>query len=187
MRQLKVTKKISDSEKEVELKNYLQEIENYSSLTDAEEVELIVLIKTGDQNAIEKLVKSNFSLVVSITKEYENQGLALWNLINEGNLALINSAKCFKVELGVSFRFYLEWSIRKYLSQAVAEQIVLLPIDPILGSMPKIGKKYALLEDTVQSQLSVEKIAEEKERKIKNEQDLFASYLNEYKKLPDNL
>ncbi|NRT16976.1 RNA polymerase primary sigma factor [Flavobacterium sp. 28A] len=147
MRKLEINKKQSETEEEVAVNNYLQQIEKFTSLTDTEEIELILLIKTGDQKAHEKLVRANLHFVVSIASEFVDKGVSFQDLINEGNLALINSAKCFDVTHEVTFRYYLDRSIRNYLAQALTEQkIVRLPKHPVLGSMSKFGKSIMNLK-----------------------------------------
>jgi len=146
MRQLKITKQVTNRET-ASLDKYLQEIGKVDLITADEEVELAQRIKAGDQTALEKLTKANLRFVVSVAKQYQNQGLTLPDLINEGNLGLIKAAKRFDETRGFKFISYAVWWIRQSILQALAEQsrIVRLPLNKI-GSINKINKMYAFLE-----------------------------------------
>jgi len=146
MRQLKITKSITNRESQ-SLDKYLQEIGREDLITAEEEVELAQRIKKGDQVALEKLTKANLRFVVSVSKQYQNQGLTLPDLINEGNLGLIKAAQRFDETRGFKFISYAVWWIRQSILQALAEQsrIVRLPLNKI-GSISKINKVYARLE-----------------------------------------
>ena len=142
------------------LDKYLQEIGKVDLITADEEVELAQLIKAGDQRALEKLTKANLRFVVSVAKQYQNQGLTLPDLINEGNLGLIKAAKRFDETRGFKFISYAVWWIRQSILQALAEQsrIVRLPLNKI-GSINKINKMYAFLEQENERPPSAEEIA----------------------------
>jgi len=159
MRQLKITKQVTNRETE-SLDKYLQEIGKVDLITADEEVELAQLIKAGDQRALEKLTKANLRFVVSVAKQYQNQGLTLPDLINEGNLGLIKAAKRFDETRGFKFISYAVWWIRQSILQALAEQsrIVRLPLNKI-GSINKINKMYAFLEQENERPPSAEEIA----------------------------
>jgi len=146
MRQLKITKSITNRET-ASLDKYLQDIGKEELITADEEVQLAQKVKQGDQLALEKLVKANLRFVVSVAKQYQNQGLSLPDLINEGNLGLIKAAKRFDETRGFKFISYAVWWIRQSILQALAEQsrIVRLPLNKI-GSINKINKAYAKLE-----------------------------------------
>ena len=146
MRQLKITKQVTNRET-ASLDKYLQEIGRVDLITAEEEVELARKIKAGDQAALEKLTKANLRFVVSVSKQYQNQGLSLPDLINEGNLGLIKAAQRFDETRGFKFISYAVWWIRQSILQALAEQsrIVRLPLNKI-GSINKINKAYAYLE-----------------------------------------
>ena len=146
MRQLKITKQVTNRET-ASLDKYLQEIGKVDLITADEEVELAQRIKAGDQRALEKLTKANLRFVVSVAKQYQNQGLTLPDLINEGNLGLIKAAQRFDETRGFKFISYAVWWIRQSILQALAEQsrIVRLPLNKI-GSINKINKTYAFLE-----------------------------------------
>jgi RNA polymerase primary sigma factor len=146
MRQLKITKQVTNRET-ASLDKYLQEIGKVDLITAEEEVELAQRIKAGDQVALEKLTKANLRFVVSVAKQYQNQGLTLPDLINEGNLGLIKAAQRFDETRGFKFISYAVWWIRQSILQALAEQsrIVRLPLNKI-GSINKINKSYAQLE-----------------------------------------
>ena len=146
MRQLKITKQVTNRET-ASLDKYLQEIGKVELITAEEEVELAQRIKAGDQVALEKLTKANLRFVVSVAKQYQNQGLTLPDLINEGNLGLIKAAQRFDETRGFKFISYAVWWIRQSILQALAEQsrIVRLPLNKI-GSINKINKAYAYLE-----------------------------------------
>jgi RNA polymerase primary sigma factor len=146
MRQLKITKQVTNRET-ASLDKYLQEIGRVELISAEEEVELAQKIKQGDQKALEKLTKANLRFVVSVSKQYQNQGLSLPDLINEGNLGLIKAAQRFDETRGFKFISYAVWWIRQSILQALAEQsrIVRLPLNKI-GSINKINKAYAQLE-----------------------------------------
>ncbi len=161
MRQLKITKQVTNRET-ASLDKYLQEIGKVDLITADEEVELAQRIKAGDQIALEKLTKANLRFVVSVAKQYQNQGLTLPDLINEGNLGLIKAAKRFDETRGFKFISYAVWWIRQSILQALAEQsrIVRLPLNKI-GSINKINKTFAYLEQAHERVPSAEEIAKE--------------------------
>ncbi|MDG1285588.1 MAG: sigma-70 family RNA polymerase sigma factor [Flavobacteriaceae bacterium] len=161
MRQLKITKQVTNRET-ASLDKYLQEIGKVDLITADEEVELAQRIKAGDQIALEKLTKANLRFVVSVAKQYQNQGLTLPDLINEGNLGLIKAAQRFDETRGFKFISYAVWWIRQSILQALAEQsrIVRLPLNKI-GSINKINKTYAFLEQSHERPTSAEEIAKE--------------------------
>jgi RNA polymerase primary sigma factor len=161
MRQLKITKQVTNRET-ASLDKYLQEIGKVDLITADEEVELAQRIKAGDQRALEKLTKANLRFVVSVAKQYQNQGLTLPDLINEGNLGLIKAAQRFDETRGFKFISYAVWWIRQSILQALAEQsrIVRLPLNKI-GSINKINKMYALLEQSNERPPTAEEIAKE--------------------------
>jgi len=161
MRQLKITKQVTNRET-ASLDKYLQEIGKVDLITADEEVELAQRIKAGDQRALEKLTKANLRFVVSVAKQYQNQGLTLPDLINEGNLGLIKAAQRFDETRGFKFISYAVWWIRQSILSALAEQsrIVRLPLNKI-GSINKINKMYALLEQSNERPPSAEEIAVE--------------------------
>ncbi len=160
MRQLKITKQVTNRET-ASLDKYLQEIGKVDLITADEEVELAQRIKAGDKQALEKLVQSNLRFVVSVAKQYQNQGLSLPDLINEGNLGLIKAAKRFDETRGFKFISYAVWWIRQSILQALAEQsrIVRLPLNKI-GSINKINKMFAKLEQANERPPSPEELAE---------------------------
>ena len=159
MRQLKITKQVTNRET-ASFDKYLQEIGKVDLITADEEVELAQRIKAGDQTALEKLTKANLRFVVSVAKQYQNQGLTLPDLINEGNLGLIKAAKRFDETRGFKFISYAVWWIRQSILQALAEQsrIVRLPLNKI-GSINKINKMFAFLEQENERPPSAEEIA----------------------------
>ncbi len=161
MRQLKITKQVTNRET-ASLDKYLQEIGKVDLITAEEEVELAQRIKAGDEVALDKLTKANLRFVVSVAKQYQNQGLTLPDLINEGNLGLIKAAKRFDETRGFKFISYAVWWIRQSILQALAEQsrIVRLPLNKI-GSINKINKMYAFLEQANERVPSAEEIAKE--------------------------
>lgn len=161
MRQLKITKQVTNRET-ASLDKYLQEIGKVDLITADEEVELAQRIKAGDQKALEILTKANLRFVVSVSKQYQNQGLTLPDLINEGNLGLIKAAQRFDETRGFKFISYAVWWIRQSILQALAEQsrIVRLPLNKI-GSINKINKAFAFLEQAHQRPPSPEEIAKE--------------------------
>ena len=160
MRQLKITKQVTNRET-ASLDKYLQEIGKVELLTAEEEVALAQRIRQGDQAALEKLTKANLRFVVSVSKQYQNQGLSLPDLINEGNLGLIKAAQRFDETRGFKFISYAVWWIRQSILQALAEQsrIVRLPLNKI-GSLNKINKAYAKLEQELEREPNYEEIAQ---------------------------
>ena len=160
MRQLKITKSITHLESQ-SLEKYLQEIGKVDLLTPEEEVDLAKRIKQGDQIALEKLTKANLRFVVSVAKQYQNQGLSLSDLINEGNLGLIKAAQRFDETRGFKFISYAVWWIRQSILQALAEQsrIVRLPLNKV-GSLNKINKAFSELEQAYEREPSPEELAE---------------------------
>ncbi|MFN5370171.1 MAG: RNA polymerase sigma factor RpoD/SigA [Bacteroidia bacterium] len=160
MRQLKITKQVTNRET-ASLDKYLQEIGKVELITAEEEVELARRIRQGDQAALEKLTKANLRFVVSVSKQYQNQGLSLPDLINEGNLGLIKAAQRFDETRGFKFISYAVWWIRQSILQALAEQsrIVRLPLNKI-GSINKINKAFSKLEQEYEREPSAEEIAE---------------------------
>lgn len=159
MRQLKITKSITNRESQ-SLEKYLQEIGREGLITAEEEVRLARLIRTGDQAALDKLTKANLRFVVSVAKQYQNQGLSLPDLINEGNLGLIKAAKRFDETRGFKFISYAVWWIRQSILQALAEQsrIVRLPLNQV-GSLNKISKAYSKLEQEYEREPSAEELS----------------------------
>ncbi|GIR60466.1 MAG: hypothetical protein CM15mP65_30470 [Crocinitomicaceae bacterium] len=160
MRQLKITKQVTNRET-ASLDKYLQEIGRVDLITAEEEVELAKRIKEGDHIALERLVKANLRFVVSVSKQYQNQGLTLPDLINEGNLGLIKAAQRFDETRGFKFISYAVWWIRQSILQALAEQsrIVRLPLNKI-GSINKINKQFSALEQKFGRSPTPEEIAE---------------------------
>ncbi|AWO02019.1 RNA polymerase subunit sigma [Chitinophaga alhagiae] len=159
MRQLKITKSITNRESQ-SLEKYLQEIGKVDLITPEEEVNLAIRIKQGDQRALEKLTKANLRFVVSVAKQYQNQGLSLSDLINEGNLGLIKAAQRFDETRGFKFISYAVWWIRQSILQALAEQsrIVRLPLNKV-GLSNKISKAYSLLEQEFEREPSPDELA----------------------------
>jgi len=166
MRQLKITKQVTNRET-ASLDKYLQEIGKVDLITAEMEVELAQRIKAGDQIALERLTMANLRFVVSVAKQYQNQGLTLPDLINEGNLGLIKAAKRFDETRGFKFISYAVWWIRQSILQALAEQsrIVRLPLNKI-GSINKINKTFARLEQENERPPSAEEIAKELEMTV---------------------
>ena len=160
MRQLKITKSITNRES-ASLDKYLQEIGREDLISVEEEVELAGRIRNGDRAALEKLTKSNLRFVVSVAKQYQNQGLSLPDLINEGNLGLIKAAEKFDETRGFKFISYAVWWIRQSILQALAEQsrIVRLPLNQV-GSMNKINKALQRFEQEHERRPSAEELAE---------------------------
>jgi RNA polymerase primary sigma factor len=160
MRQLKITKSITNRESQ-SLEKYLQEIGKVDLLTPEEEVDLAKKIKEGDQEALEKLTKANLRFVVSVAKQYQNQGLSLSDLINEGNLGLIKAAQRFDETRGFKFISYAVWWIRQSILQALAEQsrIVRLPLNKV-GSLNKINRAFSELEQAFEREPTAEELAE---------------------------
>lgn len=159
MRQLKITKSITNRESQ-SLEKYLQEIGREELINAEEEVILARKIKAGDQKALDRLTKANLRFVVSVSKQYQNQGLSLPDLINEGNLGLIKAAKRFDETRGFKFISYAVWWIRQSILQALAEQsrIVRLPLNQV-GSLNKISKAYSRLEQEFEREPSSEELA----------------------------
>jgi RNA polymerase primary sigma factor len=159
MRQLKIVKQVTNRET-ASLDKYLQEIGKVELITAEEEVELARRIKKGDQRALEKLTKANLRFVVSVSKQYQNQGLTLPDLINEGNLGLIKAAQRFDETRGFKFISYAVWWIRQSILQALAEQsrIVRLPLNKI-GSINKVNKAYSELEQKYERPPTPEELA----------------------------
>ena len=163
MRQLKITKSITNRES-ASLDKYLQEIGKEELISVEEEVELAQRIRKGDQEALERLTKANLRFVVSVAKQYQNQGLSLPDLINEGNLGLIKAAEKFDETRGFKFISYAVWWIRQSILQAIAEQsrIVRLPLNQV-GSLNKINKAFARFEQEHERTPSAEELATELE------------------------
>ena len=159
MRQLKITKQVTNRESK-SLDKYLQDISKIPLITAEEEVELAQLIKKGDQKALDTLTTANLRFVVSVSKQYQNQGLTLPDLINEGNAGLVKAAKRFDETRGFKFISYAVWWIRQAILQALAEQsrIVRLPLNKI-GSINKINKAYSFLEQENERPPSAQEIA----------------------------
>jgi len=160
MRQLKITKSITNRESQ-SLEKYLQEIGKVDLISPEEEVDLAQRIKEGDQFALEKLTKANLRFVVSVAKQYQNQGLTLSDLINEGNLGLIKAAQRFDETRGFKFISYAVWWIRQSILQALAEQsrIVRLPLNKV-GSLNKINRAFTQLEQEFEREPTSDEIAE---------------------------
>lgn len=160
MRQLKITKSITNRESQ-SLEKYLQEIGKVELISPEEEVKLATLIKQGDQRALDRLTKANLRFVVSVAKQYQNQGLSLPDLINEGNVGLIKAAQRFDETRGFKFISYAVWWIRQSILQALAEQsrIVRLPLNKV-GLTNRIQKAYSLLEQQYEREPSAEELAE---------------------------
>jgi len=161
MRQLKITKSITNRES-ASLDKYLQEIGREELITVEEEVELAAKIRKGDRAALDKLTRANLRFVVSVAKQYQNQGLSLPDLINEGNLGLIKAAEKFDETRGFKFISYAVWWIRQSILQALAEQsrIVRLPLNQV-GSLNKISKAFSRFEQDNERRPSVEELAEQ--------------------------
>lgn len=168
MRQLKITKQVTNRESK-SLDKYLQDISKLPLITADEEVELAQRIRAGDQAALDKLTTSNLRFVVSVAKQYQNQGLTLPDLINEGNAGLVKAAKRFDETRGFKFISYAVWWIRQAILQALAEQsrIVRLPLNKI-GSINKINKAYSFLEQAHERPPSAEEIATELDLTVKD-------------------
>ena len=159
MRQLKITKSITNRESQ-SLEKYLQEIGKVDLISPEEEVHLAVLIRKGDAKALEKLTKANLRFVVSVAKQYQNQGLTLPDLINDGNLGLIKAAQRFDETRGFKFISYAVWWIRQSILQALAEQsrIVRLPLNKV-GLTNRISKAYSQLEQEFEREPTPEELA----------------------------
>src|SRR6202012_1946085 len=160
MRQLKITKSITNRESQ-SLEKYLQEIGKVELISPEEEVKLAIRIKQGDQKALDKLTKANLRFVVSVAKQYQNQGLSLPDLINEGNLGLIKAAQRFDETRGFKFISYAVWWIRQSILQALAEQsrIVRLPLNKV-GLTNRIQKAYSQLEQEFEREPLPEELSE---------------------------
>jgi RNA polymerase primary sigma factor len=160
MRQLKITKSITNRESQ-SFEKYLQEIGKVDLITPEEEVRLASLIRQGDQQALDRLTKANLRFVVSVAKQYQNQGLSLPDLINEGNLGLIKSAQRFDETKGFKFISYAVWWIRQSILQALAEQarIVRLPLNKV-GLTSRIQKAFSQLEQEFEREPSAEELAD---------------------------
>jgi len=159
MRQLKISKQVTNRDT-LSLDKYLHEIGKVELLSAEKEVELAKRIKTGDREALEALIKGNLRFVVSVSKQYQNQGLSLPDLINEGNLGLIKAAERFDETRGFKFISYAVWWIRQSILQALAEQarIVRLPLNKI-GSINKINRAFSKLEQEFQREPTIEEVA----------------------------
>ncbi len=168
MRQLRITKQVTNRNT-ASLDKYLQEIAKLELITSDEEVELAKKIQSGDDLALDKLIKANLRFVVSVAKQYQNQGLTLPDLINEGNLGLIKAAKRFDETRGFKFISYAVWWIRQAILSALAERarLVRLPLNKI-GSINKINRAYVDLEQKLQRRPTASEIAEVLEISIKN-------------------
>ena len=160
---MKISKQFTNRDSH-SLDKYLQEISKVDLLTSEQEIDYSIRIKRGDQVALEKLVKANLRFVVSVAKQYQNQGLSLGDLINEGNLGLIKAAKRFDETRGFKFISYAVWWIRQSILQALAEQsrIVRLPLNRV-GAMNRIGRAYSSLEQEYEREPSADEIAKELE------------------------
>ncbi len=168
MRQLKITKQVTNRESK-SLDKYLQDISKIELITADEEVELAQRIRLGDQDALDKLTTANLRFVVSVSKQYQNQGLTLPDLINEGNAGLVKAAKRFDETRGFKFISYAVWWISQAILQALAEQsrIVRLPLNKI-GSINKINKAYSFLEQTHERAPSAQEIANNLDLTVSN-------------------
>lgn len=175
MRQLKITKQVTNRET-ASLDKYLQEIAKVDLITAEEEVDLARRIKAGDNTALEKLTKANLRFVVSVSKQYQNQGLSLPDLINEGNMGLIKAAKRFDETRGFKFISYAVWWIRQSILQALAEQarIVRLPLNKI-GSINKINKTFSELEQKLERPPSAHELAEALDVTVQEVRTAFAT------------
>src|SRR5690554_4003684 len=160
MRQLKITKQVTNRETK-SLNSYLQDVSKIDLITAEEEVELAQRIREGDQRALDKLSRANLRFVISVAKQYQNQGLSLPDLINEGNLGLVKAAKRFDETRGFKFISYAVWWIRQSILQVLAEQsrIVRLPLNRV-GSLNKISKTFSELEQKFEREPSPEELAE---------------------------
>jgi RNA polymerase primary sigma factor len=175
MRQLKITKQVTNRET-ASLDKYLLEISRVDLITAEEEVELSRRIKMGDQRALERLTKANLRFVVSVAKQYQNQGLTLPDLINEGNVGLIKAAQRFDETRGFKFISYAVWWIRQSILQALAEQarIVRLPLNKI-GSISKINRMFSELEQKLERPPSADELAVELEVSVDEVKQALAS------------
>ena len=163
---MKITKQFTNRDSQA-LDKYFQEIGKVALLTAEQEIELAIKIRQGDAQALEKLTKANLRFVVSVAKQYQNQGLSLGDLINEGNLGLIKAARRFDETRGFKFISYAVWWIRQSIMQALAEQsrIVRLPLNRV-GALNRIGKAYSNLEQEYEREPSPEELAEELEMNV---------------------
>lgn len=163
---MRITKQFTNRETQ-SLDKYLQEISKVELLTPEQEIELAIRIKKGDQSALETLTKANLRFVVSVAKQYQNQGLSLGDLINEGNLGLMKAARRFDETRGFKFISYAVWWIRQSILQALAEQsrIVRLPLNRI-GALSRIGKAYSNLKQEYEREPSPEELASELEMEV---------------------
>ncbi len=168
---MRITKQFTNRESQ-SLDKYLQEIGKVSLLTPEQEIELALGIKRGEQRSLEILTKANLRFVVSVAKQYQNQGLSLGDLINEGNLGLIKAAKRFDETRGFKFISYAVWWIRQSILQALAEQsrIVRLPLNRV-GTLNKIGKAYSNLEQEFEREPSADELARELEMDVSEVSD----------------
>jgi len=168
---VKITKQFTNREAQ-SLDKYLQEIGKVSLLTAEDEIKLAIRIKQGDPEALEKLTRANLRFVVSVAKQYQNQGLSLGDLINEGNLGLIKAARRFDETRGFKFISYAVWWIRQSILQALAEQsrIVRLPLNRV-GVLNRIGKAYSNLEQEYEREPSAEELAKELEMDVQEISD----------------
>ena len=175
MRQLKIVKQITNREHR-SLDKYLQEIGTVSMITADEEVELAMRIKEGDAQALERLVNANLRFVVSVAKQYQNQGLPLGDLINEGNMGLIRAAHRFDHTRGFKFISYAVWWIRQSILQALAEQarIIRLPLNRI-GALTKINKAASALEQKFEREPSAEELANLLDIEVEHVEDFLKS------------
>ncbi|HEY1060968.1 MAG: RNA polymerase subunit sigma [Sphingobacteriales bacterium 17-39-43] len=175
MRQLKITQSITNRESQ-SLDKYLHEIGKVDLITAEEEVILAQKIREGDQAALERLTKTNLRFVVSVAKQYQNQGLTLGDLINEGNLGLIKAAKRFDETKGFKFISYAVWWIRQSILQAIAEQsrIVRLPLNQV-GSLSKISKAFSRLEQEFEREPSPEELADNLETTVEKISDTLSN------------
>jgi RNA polymerase primary sigma factor len=175
MRQLKITKQVTNRET-ASLDKYLLEISRVDLITAEEEVELARRIRMGDQRALDRLTKANLRFVVSVAKQYQNQGLTLPDLINEGNVGLIKAAQRFDETRGFKFISYAVWWIRQSILQALAEQarIVRLPLNKI-GSISKINRAYSELEQRLERPPSADELAHELEMPVADIKQALAS------------
>jgi len=168
---MKIVKQFTNRESQ-SLDKYLQDIGKVDLLTPEQEIELAIQLKKGDQSAMEKLTKANLRFVVSVAKQYQNQGLSLGDLINEGNLGLIKSVRRFDETRGFKFISYAVWWIRQSILQALAEQsrIVRLPLNRV-GALNKIGKTYSNLKQEFEREPSAEEMAEALEMDVEEISD----------------
>ncbi len=189
MRQLKITKSITNRNT-ASLDKYLQDIGREGLITAEEEVELARRIKNGDTKALEKLTKANLRFVVSVSKQYQNQGLSLPDMINEGNLGLIKAAQRFDETRGFKFISYAVWWIRQSILQAIAEQsrIVRLPLNQV-GSLNKIKKVSSQLEQQFERPPSEHEIADEMEvskHKVNSAMNIATRYVSMDAPMPND-